>query len=36
LIAATAIVHGLTIVTRDTRDFHGTGVDLLNPWEFAG
>ena len=33
LIAATALVHGMTVVTRDTRDFEKTGVPLLNPWE---
>ena len=32
LIAATAIVHGLTVVTRNEADFVGTGVALLNPW----
>ncbi len=32
LIAATAIVHGLTVVTRDVADFEPTGVVLLNPW----
>jgi predicted nucleic acid-binding protein len=32
-IAATALVHNLTIVTRNTRDFEGTGVKLFNPWE---
>lgn len=32
-IAATALVHGLTVVTRNTRDFEGTGVRLFNPWE---
>jgi predicted nucleic acid-binding protein len=31
-IAATALVHDLTVVTRNTRDFEGTGVKLLNPW----
>jgi predicted nucleic acid-binding protein len=31
-IAATALVHNLTIVTRNTRDFQGTGVKLFNPW----
>ena len=31
-IAATALVHNLTIVTRNTRDFEPTGVKLLNPW----
>jgi toxin FitB len=33
LIAATAIVHGLTIVTRNIADFQPAGVDLLNPWQ---
>lgn len=32
LIAATAIVHGLTVVTRDATDFAPMGVPLLNPW----
>jgi hypothetical protein len=32
LIAATALVHGLTVVTRNTRDFDGLGVPVLNPW----
>jgi toxin FitB len=32
LIAATALVHGLTLVTRNEDDFHGTGVKLVNPW----
>jgi predicted nucleic acid-binding protein len=32
LIAATAIVHGMTVVTRNTADFQATGVRLLNPW----
>lgn len=31
-IAATALVHDLTVVTRNTRDFEGTGVTLFNPW----
>lgn len=31
-IAATALVHGLTLVTRNTTDFERTGVTLLNPW----
>ena len=31
-IAATAALHGLTIVTRDTGDFTLTGVAVLNPW----
>ncbi len=33
LIAATAHVHGLTVVTRNTRDFEGCGVPVLNPWQ---
>lgn len=33
LIAATALVHGMTVVTRNVVDFQPTGVTLLNPWE---
>lgn len=33
LIAATALVHGMTVVTRNVVDFAGTGVMLLNPWQ---
>lgn len=33
LIAATAVVHGLTLWTRNARDFDGLGVALLDPWE---
>jgi len=32
LIAATAIVHGMTVVTRNVNDFEGTGATLINPW----
>jgi toxin FitB len=32
LIAATALAHGLTVVTRNTSDFAPMGVTLLNPW----
>ena len=32
LIAATAMVHGLTVVTRNVAGFEPTGVALLNPW----
>jgi len=31
-IAATALVHGMTIVTRNVADFAPLGVDLVNPW----
>jgi predicted nucleic acid-binding protein len=34
LIAATALVHDLTLVTRNTRDFEGCGLPLLNPFSF--
>ena len=33
LIAATALEHDLTIVTRNVRDFAGLGVTVLNPWD---
>jgi len=33
LIAATALEHELVVVTRNTRDFEGLGVALVNPWE---
>lgn len=32
LIAATALVHAMTVVTRNVADFEPTGVPLLNPW----
>ena len=32
LIAATALVHGMTVVTRNVADFAPVGVALLNPW----
>ena len=32
LIAATALEHGLTVVTRNTADFAATGVALIDPW----
>jgi toxin FitB len=35
LIAATAKLHSLTIVTRNDRDFDGTGVSVINPWQVA-
>lgn len=32
LMAATASVHGLTLVTRNVRNVDGLGVKMLNPW----
>ena len=32
LIAATALIHQLTLVTRNIADFSDTGVKILNPW----
>jgi predicted nucleic acid-binding protein len=36
LIAATALVHGMTVVTRNVAHFAPTGVNLLNPWDALG
>jgi predicted nucleic acid-binding protein len=33
LIAATALVYGLTVATRNVADFERTGVGVINPWE---
>jgi predicted nucleic acid-binding protein len=33
IIAATAIHHGLTIVTRDRSDYDRAGVPVVNPWD---
>jgi len=33
MIAATAIEHDLTVVTRNVKDFAGLGVSIFNPWE---
>lgn len=35
LIAATAQVHDLSVVTRNTRDMEGSGVEVINPWTYA-
>ena len=32
LIAATALVHGMTVATRNVADFAPTGVAVFNPW----
>lgn len=34
-IAATALTHGMTVVTRNVADFAATGVATLNPWNSA-
>jgi predicted nucleic acid-binding protein len=34
-IAATALVHGMSVVTRNVADFKATGVALVNPWHEA-
>lgn len=36
LIAATALVHGMTVITRNISDFSSTGVEIVNPWNYAG
>jgi toxin FitB len=33
IIAATALIHGMTIVTRNAADFAATGAPVINPWE---
>lgn len=33
LIAATALVHNMTVVTRNVRDFEGTGIVVVDPWQ---
>jgi hypothetical protein len=34
-IAATALIHGMTVVTRNLTDFKPMGVEILNPWEWV-
>lgn len=34
LIAATGLVHGMAVVTRNLSDFVPTGVQIINPWDF--
>jgi predicted nucleic acid-binding protein len=33
MIAAICAAHGATLVTRNTRDFEGVGLELINPWD---
>lgn len=35
LIAATALAHGMTVVTRNVADFQDIGVSLVDPWQAA-
>jgi toxin FitB len=35
LIAATGLIHRLTVVTRNVADFNSTGVQVLKPWDSA-
>ena len=32
LVAATALIHGMSVVTRNVKDFEPTGVPVINPW----
>ena len=36
MIAATALEHGMTVVTRNEADFTGMGLALVNPWQASG
>jgi hypothetical protein len=36
LIAATAITHGLTLATRNVRDFRIAGLNIVDPWAYSG
>ena len=33
IIAATALMHGMIVVTRNIKDYEQIGVELVNPWE---
>lgn len=35
IIAATALVHGMTVITRNIDDFKSTGVEIFNPWVYS-
>ncbi|MYD14559.1 MAG: type II toxin-antitoxin system VapC family toxin [Gemmatimonadetes bacterium] len=32
MLAGTAVCRGLTLVTRNERDFRDTGLEVVNPW----
>ncbi len=34
ILAATALVHGMKMVTRNVKDFTPTGIEILNPWNY--
>jgi len=34
IIAATALVHGMAMVTRNVKDFSVAGIEILNPWTY--
>lgn len=36
MIAATALVHDMSVVTRNTADFASTGIELVDPWSEGG
>ena len=36
MIAAIARSWGASVATRNTKDFEGTGVEFINPWEYKG
>ena len=36
MIAATALTHGLAVVTRNAQDFTGSGVRVIDPWVASG
>jgi toxin FitB len=33
IIGASAIEHGMTLVTRNVKDFEGLGLSIVNPWD---
>ncbi|HRJ53918.1 MAG TPA: type II toxin-antitoxin system VapC family toxin [Candidatus Thiothrix moscowensis] len=35
LIAASAMAHGMAVVTRNVEDFKPTGVEIVNPWVYG-
>lgn len=36
MIAAIALTHNAKLATRNTRDFEGCGIELINPWQVTG